>query len=100
MAAESKAEKMIADNAESLSDEDKQSLQVAIEEAKKDLESQDAARIDSARQRLEAELHKMAEAMYKDGGPAAADPAGAEAPPADEGEDVIDAEYTEEKGDS
>jgi len=94
------AEKMIADNAESLSDEDKQSLQVAIEEAKKDLESQDAARIDSARQRLEAELHKMAEAMYKDGGPAAADPAGAEAPPADEGEDVIDAEYTEEKGDS
>ena len=94
------AEKMIADNAESLSDEDKQSLQVAIEEAKKDLESQDAARIDSARQRLEAELHKMAESMYKDGGPAAADPAGAEAPPADDGEDVIDAEYTEEKGDS
>ena len=36
------AEKMIADNGETLSEEDKQSLQSAIEDAKKDLESQDS----------------------------------------------------------
>ncbi|MDG2052154.1 MAG: molecular chaperone DnaK, partial [Myxococcota bacterium] len=95
------AEKMIADNGETLADEDKQSLQVIIEEAKKDLESEDAARIDAARQKLEAELHKMAETLYKDGANPGADPSGAaEAPSSDDGEDVIDAEYTEEKGDS
>ena len=94
------AEKMIADNGETLSDEDKQSLQATIEEAKKDLESQDAARIDSARQKLEAELHKVAEALYKEGANAAAEPGEAEAPSSDDSDDVIDAEYTEEKGDS
>ena len=94
------AEKMIADNGETLSEEDKQSLQSAIEDAKKDLESQDSARIDSARQKLEAELHKVAEALYKEGASPAADPGGAEAPSTDDGDDVIDAEYTEEKGDS
>ncbi|MCH2185638.1 molecular chaperone DnaK [Myxococcota bacterium] len=94
------AEKMIVDNGETLSDEDKQSLQATIEEAKKDLESQDAARIDSARQKLEAELHKVAEALYKEGASEAAEPSGAEAASSDDGDDVIDAEYTEEKGDS
>jgi len=94
------AEKMIADNGETLSDEDKQSLQATIEEAKKDLESQDAARIDSARQKLEAELHKVAEALYKEGASEGAGPSGAEAASSDDGDDVIDAEYTEEKGDS
>ena len=83
-----------------MSEEDKQSLQSAIEDAKKDLESQDSARIDSARQKLEAELHKVAEALYKEGASPAADPGGAEAPSTDDGDDVIDAEYTEEKGDS
>ena len=85
-----------------LGEEAKQSLQSAIEDAKKDLESDDVTRLESGRQSLEAALHQVAEALYK-----------AEAPPAGEGstgeeaasagaedEDVIDAEYTEEKSDS
>ncbi len=93
------AEKMIADNAETLSEDDKQSLQAVIDDAKKDLESDDAARIDSARQRLEAELHKLAETLYKGGAGDAGD-AAEEASHAPADDDVIDAEYTEEKGDS
>ena len=93
------AEKMIADNADNLSDGDKSALQGAIDDAKKDLESDDAARIDAARQRLETELHKLAETLYKAGAAGAAEEADAAADgKADD--DVIDAEYTEEKGDS
>jgi len=96
------AEKMISENEDKIAEEGKQSLQSAIEAAKKDLESDELARLDSGRQSLEAALHQVAEELYK-----------AEAPPAGEGapgeqassasaedEDVIDAEYTEEKNDS
>jgi len=96
------AEKMISENEEKIAEDGKQSLQSAIEEAKKDLESDEIARLDSGRQSLEAALHQVAEALYK----AEAPPAG-EAPDGEEGasagsedEDVIDAEYTEEKTDS
>ena len=60
--------------------------------------------MDAARQRVERELHKVAEGLYKaqaepaapsDGGNGSAGSAGAAS--AEEGE-VIDAEYTEEKG--
>jgi len=96
-------EKLIKENAEKLSDTDSAALKGAIEEAKKDLESDDVARFDAGRQRVEQELHKLAEVLYKAqaaGGPAAgpepsAGPAGSAAD-----EDVVDAEYTEEKGDS
>jgi molecular chaperone DnaK len=93
------AEKMLSDNGEKLSDADKQPLQEVIESAKTDLESDDAARIDSANQRLEAELHKLAETLYK----AEAANQGSPAEPSTEAsaeEDVIDAEYTEEKENS
>ncbi|MCS5636051.1 MAG: molecular chaperone DnaK [Myxococcota bacterium] len=93
------AEKMLSDNADKLSDSDKQPLQEVIASAKTDLESDDAARIDSANQRLEAELHKLAETLYK----AEAASEGSPAEPSSEAgaeEDVIDAEYTEEKEDS
>jgi molecular chaperone DnaK len=96
------AEKMLTDNAEKLSDSDKEPVQAAIDSAKEDLESDDAARLDSGRQRLESELHKLAEMLYKAEAPAG-DPAGgaAEEPAASKSDDdVIDAEYTEEKGDS
>lgn len=96
------AEKMISENEDKIAEEGKQSLQSAIEAAKKDLESDELTRLDSGRQSLEAALHQVAEELYK-----------AEAPPAGEGapgeqassasaedEDVIDAEYTEEKNDS
>ena len=97
------AEKMLADNGEKLSDDEKGPLQNAIESAKKDLESDDAGRIEAANQQLEGELHKLAEALYK--AEAAADSTSADPSPgasAEAGpeEDVIDAEYTEEKKDS
>ena len=53
----------------------------------------------SANQRLEAELHKLAETLYK----AEAASEGSPAEPSSEAgaeEDVIDAEYTEEKENS
>ena len=93
------AEKMLTDNAEKLSDADKQPLQEVIDSAKADLNTDDPAKIDAANQRLEAELHKLAETLYKaeaatEGSPAEqSSEAGAE-------EDVIDAEYTEEKENS
>ena len=96
-------EKLLQENAEKLSDGDTASVKGAIEEAKKDLESGDMARLDAARQRVEQELHKLAEILYKteatDGeGAAPAPEAGSTEPSADG--DVVDAEYTEEKGDS
>jgi molecular chaperone DnaK len=101
------AEKMLRENEDKLSEADKTSVRSAVEEAKKDLESDDLAKIDAARQRVEQELHKVAEALYKAQtaeGAAGAGPAGAggAAPgtaAGDEG-DVVDAEYTEETKES
>jgi molecular chaperone DnaK len=95
-------EKLLQENAEKLADGDTAAVKSAIEEAKKDLESDDVARLDAARQRVEQELHKLAEVLYKteapDGeGAASAPDAGSAGPDADG--DVVDAEYTEEKGD-
>jgi molecular chaperone DnaK len=100
------AEKTLTENADKLSDSDKQGVQTAIDAAKQDLESDDPVKLDAARQRLEQALHKAAEVLYKaqtveppaagaSGGNGAAGGDGAP----DESE-VIDAEYTEEKGDA
>jgi len=60
--------------------------------------------MDAAQQRLEQALHKVAEALYKTQAEAGAGPeAGAPGAQPDSGakdDDVVDAEYTEEKGDS
>ena len=98
------AEKTLKENADKIGESETQAVQSAVDEAKKDLESDDAARLDAARQSVEQELHKLAEVLYKaqeepaaQTGPAesgANDSAGAGS--AEEGE-VIDAEYTEEK---
>ena len=94
------AEKMLTDNADKVGDAEKQSLQAAIDTAKKDLESDDPAQLDAAKQQLESELHKLAETLYK--AEAADEGASADASPTDAGseEDVIYAEYTEEKENS
>jgi molecular chaperone DnaK len=97
-------EKLLEENAEKLSDADTGSAKSAIDAAKADLDSGDVALLDAARQRVEQELHKLAEVLYKteapEGGGDAAPGPGAEdsTPPVDD--DVVDAEYTEEKGDS
>jgi len=96
------AKKMVEENGEKLLADDKVSIEGVIADAEKDLESGDAAKLDAARQRLESELHRLAEHLYKAGGDDAAAAAGAADAAADasDGDDVIDAEYTEEKGDS
>ena len=96
-------EKLLQENEEKLSDVESGALKSAIEEAKKDLESDDQARFDAGRQRVEQELHKIAEVLYKtqaaEGSGAASEP---DADSADSvvDEDVVDAEYTEEGRDS
>jgi molecular chaperone DnaK len=97
------AEKMLGENDAKLSESDKASVRSAIADAKKDLESGDVAKFDAARQRVERELHKVAEALYKaqtgegaaGSGSAGAGGGASGAPAGDEGE-VVDAEYTEE----
>jgi len=99
------AEKMLADNAGKLSDADTQRVKSALEDAKKDLESEDAAKLEEARKRVEQELHKVAEVLYRSQGaqgPAAGgggngSPGASQGNTSDDGE-VVDAEYTEEKG--
>jgi molecular chaperone DnaK len=104
------AEKTVSENEEKLDEAEKTAVRGAIEEARQELESGDAAKLDAARQRVETELHKIAQKLYKseaapEGGEAP--PQGGEAPPqggaagaASGGEDVIDAEFTQESDDS
>jgi molecular chaperone DnaK len=101
------AEKTIAENEDKIAEPDKEAARAAIEEAKKELESDDAARLDAAQQKLQQSLHKVAETLYKSqeadaAGAAAGDPGNAgSAAGGDKGDDdVVDAEYTEEKGDA
>jgi len=97
------AEKQLRENGEKLGADDKSAVEAALADAKRDLDSADVAKLDAARQRLETSLHKMAETLYKAQGAGAApggEPgAGAAGGTAGQGgDDVIDAEYTEEKG--
>jgi molecular chaperone DnaK len=93
-------EKTLAENAEKLDASQKSALEGVLADARKDLESEDSARIDAALQRVQAELHKLAETLYK-AEAAASGEAGAAGEPAAAGaaandDDVIDADYTEE----
>jgi molecular chaperone DnaK len=93
------AEKTLEENAEKLDESMKSDAASAIASAKEDLESDDAARIDAGAQRLQAELHKVAETLYKAESAEAepGDPAPSAGASASD-EDVIDAEYTEASG--
>jgi molecular chaperone DnaK len=93
-------EKMLRENGEKLPADDKKQLEEVLVEARKDLESDDAARIEAALQRVEQATHKVAELLYKAQGGDAAAGAGPAAAAGKTGGDegVIDAEYTEEKG--
>jgi molecular chaperone DnaK len=95
------AEKTLADNGDKIAAADRSRVESVLAEAKTDLESNDAARMDAARQRVEKEMHAVAEALYKAqaAGADAGAPPGDAAADASKDEGVIDAEYTEEKGD-
>ena len=95
-----RVEKTQTENEGKLDEADKQAVASALTEAKADLESGDIAKLDAARQRVEAQMHKVAEKLYKgdagapspDGGAAS----GSGAPGSKGGDDVIDAEFTQE----
>ncbi len=93
-------EKTLAESEEKLDASQKAGLEGVLADAKKDLESEDAARIDSALQRLQTELHKLAETLYKAEAATAEQAAGAgesaAGGDAHEDDDVIDADYTDE----
>jgi molecular chaperone DnaK len=96
-------EKMLNENRSKLSDSDAKSVEAAIADCKKALESGDVAAINRAADALTQASHKVAEAMYRSGaqagagGGSAANGAGAKA--GEKTDDVIDAEYvdTDEK---
>jgi molecular chaperone DnaK len=98
------AEKTLAENEGKLPEDDVAAVRGAMEDARKALENDDAAGMDAAQQRLEQSLHKVAEALYKTQAEAGPEPqAGAPGAQSDsdaKDDDVVDAEYTEEKGDS
>ena len=94
------AEKTLAENAEKIDAEEKQAVESALADARGDLDSDDAAKLDAARQRVEQALHGIAEKLYKAQAEAAGSNGDAAASGSDAGgggDDVVDAEYTEEK---
>ncbi len=96
------ADKTLADNRDKLPEADRTRIEGVLSEAKTDLESNDAARMDAARQRVEKEMHAVAELLYRaqtEAGAAAGPDGGGPGPAAGSADsDVIDAEYTEDEG--
>jgi molecular chaperone DnaK len=97
-------EKMFREHGDKISGEERQQVETALADAKKALESNDKAQMDSARERLTQASHKLAEQMYKasapqgqpggpQAGPTPGSEPGANEPKKDEG--VIDAEYVD-----
>jgi molecular chaperone DnaK len=98
-------EKMLKENGDKISGDEKGQVEAAVVDAKKALEGTDAAAMNAAREKLTAASHKLAEAMYKaqqvapPDGAGAGPQAGAQSNGAgqqekkDEG--VIDAEYVD-----
>ena len=96
------AETTLRDNTEKVSGPEAEELRKAIEAAKQDLESKEAEKLDAARRNLEQQLHRLAETLYKTqaapGATGAPGPDAGGAPAGGDDGDVVDAEYTEEKG--
>ncbi len=96
------AERTLSENAAKLSESDTAAVRSAIDDGKKELDSGDASKLEAAYQRLEREMHKIAELLYKSQaggaapGGAAADAGAAPGGKKDDG-DVVDVEYTEDK---
>ncbi len=94
------AEKTVREQAEKLPEDEKKSIEEVLASAKQDLASEDLGRMTDAQQRVESGMHKIAEILYKAQADAGGTSPGAGAPGAETKADgdVIDAEYTEEKG--
>ena len=100
-----RTDKSFQELGDGLSDEEKKELEQALEEGREALKSDDPGKIDPATERITAVSHKLAELMYKKQQEEASQGAGEgeqEGPASEQGnstsgDDVIDAEFTEQK---
>ena len=100
-----RTDKSFQELGDGLSDEEKKELEQALEEGREALKSDDPDKIDPATERITAVSHKLAELMYKkqqEEASAGAGEGGAEDQASEQGnstsgDDVIDAEFTEQK---
>ena len=100
-----RTDKSFQELGDGLSDEEKKELEQALEEGRETLKSDDPGKIDPATERITAVSHKLAELMYKkqqeeasaDAGEGGAEDQAPEQGNSTSGDDVIDAEFTEQK---
>ena len=100
-----RTDKSFQELGDGLSEEEKKELEQALEEGREALKSDDPGKIDPATERITAVSHKLAELMYKKQQEEASEGAGeggGESPESGQenstsGDDVIDAEFTEQK---
>ena len=100
-----RTDKSFQELGDGLSEDEKKELEQALEEGREALKSDDPGKIDLATERITAVSHKLAELMYKkqqEEASAGAGEGGAESQASEEGnstsgDDVIDAEFTEQK---
>ena len=99
-------EKTLKEHGDKISGDERTQVEAAVADAKKALEGTDAAAMNSAREKLTAASHKLAEVMYKSaeappaGGPGAGQQPGSDGAASQEkqekkDEGVIDAEYVD-----
>ena len=100
-----RTDKSFQELGDGLSDDEKKELEQALEEGREALKSDDPGKIDLATEKITAVSHKLAELMYKkqqEEASAGAGEGGAEGQAPEQGnstsgDDVIDAEFTEQK---
>ena len=100
-----RTDKSFQELGDGLSEDEKKDLEQALEEGREALKSDDLGKIDLATEKITAVSHKLAELMYKkqqEEASAGAEEGGAEGQASEQGnstsgDDVIDAEFTEQK---
>ena len=100
-----RTDKSFQELGDGLSEDEKKELEQALEEGREALKSDDLGKIDQATEKITVVSHKLAELMYKkqqEEASAGAGEGGEESPASEQGnstsgDDVIDAEFTEQK---
>ena len=100
-----RTDKSFQELGDGLSEDEKKELEQALEEGREALKSDDLGKIDVATEKITAVSHKLAELMYKKqqeeasagGGEGGAEGQASEQGNSTSGDDVIDAEFTEQK---
>ena len=100
-----RTDKSFQELGDGLSEEEKKELEQALEEGREALKSDDPGKIDLATEKITAVSHKLAELMYKKqqeeasqgAGEGGAEDQASEQGNSTSGDDVIDAEFTEQK---